>query len=1467
MTLSGLNEAAALIVRLRKSGVALWEDSGKLKYRAPQGVLDNADLLAMKQWKADILECLQSEAEAEVAIVQHRPESKFELFPLTEVQEAYLLGRSNVFEYGGVACHIYMEIRYDELEHGRVEAAWNKLIARHDMLRAVIDKNGYQKVLEHVPWLDIPYFDESSGEDAAEARLNELREDMRHRVYDTEQWPLFGLAVTKAADRAVLHVSIEFLIADWTSIWKLLSEFEALYDNPELKLKDSVLSFRDYLIAERGLRETDAYTRDKNYWLQRIDSLPPAPDLPLAKSQSDEGKARFWRHSLRMDIEKWTALKQNAQKRGLTPTIAVMAAYATVIERWSRNDSFSLNLTVLNRLPLHPDVNEIVGDFTSVSLLAVESHAGRTFAEQAKAMSARLFEDLDHRLFSGVEVLRERARRSGRDAALMPIVFTSAIGLLESARGSLLRGAIEPNGISQTAQVFIDCQAMDGATGLQVNWDVREGVFPEGLTHDMFEAFEKLLQALAENGGIWESSEPVALPDWQIEERQQINDTAAPLPDRMLHSAILEQITMNPGRIALIDSKERLSYGELGRRASATAKVLLAADCCMRNNIAIVMDGSVHQAVAVLAALSVGAVYIPIDPAQPVLRRNAILKNTLTRHILTSTATGITDWPSAVTVIEVDRLEPCDGIELVDAYDPDMPAYIIYTSGSTGQPKGVVITHRAAANTVQDINSRFHVGQDDKVLALAKLSFDLSVYDLFGILSVGGTVVYPSSHRQTDPSHWAELMEEHGVTIWNSVPALIQMLVEYLNREQTLSLCRFRLAMLSGDWIPLSLPDALIERVPSVQLVGLGGATEASIWSNFHIYRGLQPDWSSIPYGRPLANQGFRVLNERLLDCPIWSAGELYITGAGLAEGYYGDRELTSARFFHHPIDGTRLYRTGDMGRYLPGGEIQFLGREDSQVKIRGHRIELGEIEAALSQHAEVAHSIVIAGGSGSNRSLFGVVELVHDAERKPDQPAISAAELVTFVAAQLPAYMVPSALRIVESFPLTPNGKIDRKKIAEWQEMDAAGASMVTDTDDAARDPLEQQLARIWAEELGVPSVGRTQNLYHQGADSLIMARVAGKLREQLTGNHIRNDIPFDAVLRQILNFPTVADLAAYIRSSNAEAGADASSANVNDSARVHGSNAVLTSYGGGETGPLRVVFHAGLGTMNGFGLLLSHMQKQNIGPIVGITIADSDQYCAVDASGLIESLADDYAQRLFATGHGQMQLIGYSLGGLVAVETARRLLESGVRIVDLVLVDSHPILYPIEDELVIESLLVPNLHLTLEQAGFGGVRPDDFTRGLRQVFEAHGNRLPDKVSLTIGGDESLEQVGAMFRHLASFSPAERYTRYSNAVAKYHGADMPAAMIEGIFKTYRQSLQAARIIPRPYMGNIRFLLAAEPLSLLPGTDETTLQFWRDMCFGELSVTTIAGNHYTCIETEPNAGELAKLIGEVLVLC
>lgn len=974
--------AADIISELEQVGLHLWEDGGRLRFRGPEGAMtpERRKLLAGR--REDVLRELRERGPRQV---RPDPASAHEPFPLTEVQSAYLLGRRGAFAYGSVPCHAYGELEFAGLDRDRLLRAWRRVVDRHEMLRVVIDYDGYQRVLEDPPapvigWHDATGLPGPAGEEV----LGEVRGRLCDESKDVTACPLYTLEVTELADRAVLHFSIDFLIADYVSIYRLLDEFGAFYEDPEAELPAPAISFRDYLRAERAVRQGPAYERDRDYWLARLDSLPPAPELPLVARPSRQGPAGFVRRELRLEPAVWSALKARAGEHRISASTAVMAAYAEVIGRWSRNPRFTLDVTVLSRLPLHPDVGAIVGDFTSVELLAVDGGCADTFAGRARMAGERLFEDLDHRLFSGVEVLRELTRRRGQQGSLMPVVFTSAIGLSDGlAPQGLMRSEIR-NGISQTPQVWVDCQAMESGGTLLVNWDAREDTVPGPVLDDMFAAFRTLLHRLAGEDGAWDG-DPLTLPDHQARRRAAVNDTARPVGESLLHQALMDQARRHPEATAVTGPGGSVDYATLTGRATAVASALAGHGHKPRQRVAVVLEKGWEQIAGALGVLLAGGTYVPIEAGQPDARRNRIIESAGVGLVVGHSSVGA-QLPAGVGRIDVDRLPgaPAPGAEAVQVAAGDS-AYVIFTSGSTGEPKGVEISHRAAVNTLDDVCRRFGIGEHDVALGLSSLGFDLSVFDIFGVLGRGGTLVLPDPERRTDPSHWGELIAGHGVTVLNTVPAQMMLLEEYLRGENR-EFAGVRLGMMSGDWIPVTLPDAVRARLPRVELFSLGGATEAAIWSIVHPIGEVDPQAPSIPYGTPLENQRFHVLDASLRPSPDLVVGDLHIAGTGLAEGYLGDPVKTAASFLELP-DGERVYRTGDLARYLPDGTIEFIGRDDRQVKIRGHRIELAEVESALAADPQVDAVAVATQGERNDRRLVAFVSPA------PTDPAEHAAD------------------------------------------------------------------------------------------------------------------------------------------------------------------------------------------------------------------------------------------------------------------------------------------------------------------------------------------------------------------------------------------------------------------------------------------------------------------------------------------
>lgn len=916
------------------------------------------------------------------------PEQRHLSFPLTDIQQAYWVGRSGVYSLGNVATHCYFEIEGTDLNLERINRAWQRLIDHHEMMRTVIMPDGqHQRILDQVPSYQIKIKDlRGKDPESVEAELKKIREEMSHQVLSTDEWPLFDVRASRFGEQYVrLHISFDNLLFDGWSMFHLLSEWTRLYHNPDISLSSLELSFRDYVLALERLKESDVYRRDKEYWVNRLPDLPPAPELPLAQNPEAIFEQRFSRLDARLSCQTWQQLKKRAAEVGLTPSGILLTAYAEVLGVWSKRPRFTINLTQFNRLPLHPQVHDIIGDFTSLTLLAVDHSSGKTFLERGRNLQQQLWQDLDHPYVGGIQVQRELAKQNGEHHGVaMPVVFTSALGVDQwSGEDSDEKwlGKLVYN-ITQTPQVWLDHQVVEQDGELLLIWDAVEGLFPEGLLADMFEAYCHLLQRLADEEAAWRETVPNLVSVPRLETRIEANHTDAPVSSETLTRLFGKQAARQSEHSAIVSPDRTLTYGELSFLSANVAGCLREKGVQSNTLVAVVMEKGWEQAVASLGILESGAAYLPIDPAHPEERRWQLLRDGYVRIVLTqSWLDGRLNWPRNVERLFVDRMTLRDKAmrPLPFAGQPEDLAYVIYTSGSTGLPKGVMIDHRGAVNTIQDVNKRFSVGPKDRILALSNLNFDLSVYDIFGILAAGGTIIMPEADKARDPSHWIELMQQEQVTVWNTVPALMQMLLEYASDRDVVMPQSLRLVLLSGDWIPLDLPDKIKAHFRGVQVIGLGGATEASIWSNLYPIQEVNPNWKSIPYGRPMVNQRYYVLNEFMGDCPVWVPGQLYIGGIGLAKGYWKDESKTRDKFIHHPRTGERLYRTGDLGRYLPDGNIEFLGREDFQVKIRGHRIELGEIETTLKRHDGVKDAVVtVSDESYGEKRLVGYVVLDH---------------------------------------------------------------------------------------------------------------------------------------------------------------------------------------------------------------------------------------------------------------------------------------------------------------------------------------------------------------------------------------------------------------------------------------------------------------------------------------------------------
>ena len=1418
------------IIQLKAQGIELWTNQGKLHFKAGKNQMTEEVMGFLKMNKEAIITALEQEAQANT-------------FPLTPIQSAYLLGSMNSFEYGGVSSHIYMELEYDHLDCERVKQVWTTLIERHEMLRTTIHRNGYQSVMDDIPNIEIAFEDLMRNGAEDKERLQEIRQHLGHKIYTPESWPLFDISLSQRLHGTTMHISFDFLIVDWASIWILLKEFEELYFHEDVILPANDFTFKEYVKIEEEMRYQKNYQEDKDYWYNRIQTLPPSPTLPKLSLVQDE--KCFERYFIQLDKAAWDKFKSSISNKGKTATSVLLALYSQCLAKWSINKHFTINLILLNRLPVHPNVHRIVGDFTSINLTEVDCRrAEMPFIDHVRQIQQQMFRDLDHSSFSGVEVLREITRQKGQAYALMPFVFTSAINLIDS---NGLIGKMNEYGISQTPQVFIDCQVMDDDNGLRVNWDVRKGVFPANVIADMFSAFEIALLKLVHEDQAWESAALVNLPNEQTRQRASVNNTYLNQAKHLLHQGFFEQASQQPTQIAVIEGEQEYSYAELRDKVFTVGNLLQKHQLQQGDKVAIISDKSIYQVTSVLAILSLGAVYVPIDKAQPISRIKKIIDQSQVKAILVDEHQPIYE-SLEVQCIAANLLEQRESISY-DVYkgDPDELAYIIFTSGSTGEPKGVAMSHAAAMNTITDINRRFSITSHDRVLALSKLNFDLSVYDIFGLLTAGGTIVYPEQGHLYDANYWLSCLQTKKITLWNTVPALMKMLLAVDETEQFV-IDSMKTILLSGDWVPPKMVKQCATAFPKSTIIALGGATEAGIWSNYHICSEEDFERESIPYGYPLANQCFYILDEHNEDCPNWVRGELYIAGDSLAQGYYQNTEMTNERFIT-TIKQQRLYRTGDYGRYIDNGEIEFIGRLDNQVKLRGNLINLGEIESLLNKHEQVDASCAVV---LDNKHLYAVVQL---AEYAPNNVLCN--DFIDYLEQLLPSYMVPVKLFILSKLTLNANDKLDRQLIKKQvqqlvQEVQAEEnlqqAKVITQ--------LEGTLLHFAQDILQIEHIQVDKNLYDYGADSLSLSQLAGKIKKTIENENQYHKIAFDFILRQLLNEPVIKLLAQKIMQHTVTETQENQHINKRNQAQTIG---LLKKESSSHGEPYRIVVHAGLGTMNAFKYLNKHLAKQDLGTVISISIQDIDQYLALDSAMLIDHLADDYVQQIMAKQVKQVQLIGYCMGGLIALEMARRLMERGVEIIDFTLIDSAPVLYDIEDSIALELIFITNFYITVEDV-YKGASNQHLMEAIMHIFYQHNKSLSASSLEELKHVEEFKEIYRFIKNLSQRSRKQRFQDYRAAIEKKTGEIIPDEMLEGYYNIYLHSFKGSNVRPMAYFGDIRYLVAEEDMDFIFTDRQDTLKFWKDLCIGHFEEIAIAGNHITCIEDDDNASRVADIL-------
>ena len=1044
------------------------------------------------------------------------------------------------------------------LNAAALEQSFNEIVRRHEALRttfAVVDGSSVQ-VIAPTMTVSLPIVDLSElTQTEREAQALRLATEEAQRPFDLTRGPLVRVSLLRLHDEDhILLLTMHHIVSDGWSVSVLFRELAALYEAFSTRkpspLPELPIQYADFAVWQREWLQGGVLEEQLSYWKKQLSGAPAMLELPMDRPRPAVQTFQGARQSVLLPKSILKGLNELSRQEGVTLFMTLLAAFQTLLARYTNQEDIVVGSPIAYRN--RAEIEGLIGFFVNTLVLRTDVSGDPSFREllgrvREVALGAYAHQDMPFETL--VEQLQPE--RSLSHAPLFQVMF-----VLQNAREELGLSnlTLSPLAVDNLTSKFdLTLFMWEESEGLRAVFEYNTDLSETATIKRMLAHFQTLLEGIVADPEQRLATLPLLT---EVELKQLLvewNDTQTDFPkDSCLHQLFEQQVERNPDAIAVLFKNQQTTYGELNRRANQLAHHLRSLGVGPDVWVGLCVERSLEMVIGILGILKAGGAYVPLDPAYPRERLAFMLEDArcsvlLTQHrllaVLPSHRARVlcldADWKTIARESPQNPQTAVKGEHL---------AYVIYTSGSTGRPKGIAIQHRGVVNNLVDLNRRFAVGHSDRVLALSSLSFDMCVYEMLGTLGAGAAIVLPEASVEREPAHWAELMARHHVSVWNSAPSLLEKLVEYVSERTQLRPRYLRLVLLGGDWVAVSLPDQLKALAPGVQVIVMGGATEASIHSIIYEVERTDPSWNSIPYGRPMANQRAYVLDAHLQPVPIGVPGELHLGGVGLARGYFKRPELTAERFIPNPFSkepGERLYKTGDLARYLLDGNIELLGRMDFQVKIRGFRIELGEIEAVLGQHPAVRETVVMAREDepGNKRLVAYVVAnqeqtssvsklsllkgklqgykvpehlVAHGVINQKQVPSVS--EMRSFLKEKLPEYMVPTAFVILEALPLTPGGKVDRRALPMPDHIRPELEKAFV----APRDMLELQLTKVWEKVLGTQPIGVSDNFFDLGGHSLLALRLFAQIEKVLGKN-----LP----LATLFQAPTVEQLAGILR------------------------------------------------------------------------------------------------------------------------------------------------------------------------------------------------------------------------------------------------------------------------------------------------------------------------------------------------
>lgn len=997
-----------------------------------------------------------------------------------------------------------------------LERSFNEILRRHEAWRTafvVIDGQPWQEVNNELS-VNLPVVDlRGVPEQERDATAIAIATDDARIPIDLSHAPLFRTRLIRLRDdEHRLYLALSHIIFDGVAIYRVfLPELSALYKaystGQTSPLPEIAIQYPDFAFWERTTFTHETLAKDVEYWRQRLSGSLPELYVPTDRPRKRQQTFRGSMHPFRLNSAFTAELRSFCRTEGVSLFSVLLAGFAALLYRYSGEERIPIGSVTAGRN--RPETQPLLGYFLNTVVLPADLSGNPTFRELVQRARQGTIDALDHDHVPFEHLVREL--RPQRDPSRNP--FFQALFSLEPPMPE-----VDP--AWQLTQMDVDTGTTKYDLYLELDERADEVLARFHYSTDLFNRdtiirmvshWQRLLKK-----GVADSSTRLAdLPILSREEQEQItvdwNRTQHSYPQLCIHQLFELQADRSPDAVAVATQTAKLTYRELNERSNQLASYLVRRGVGSEIPVGLCLNRGPEMVVALMGVLKAGGAYVPLDPRFPDDRLAAVLDDVKPRCVLTDSSLHRQIFNANPILMDADwnaiALESTENIQR--NLTPRNLAYVMYTSGSTGRPKGVPVEHRSVVNLLSSIQREPGLSPEDVLLAVTTLSFDIAGLEIFLPLISGARVFLAGLQDVVDGGRLRELLSESGATFMQATPTTWRLLIAagWQGSSNLKILC-------GGEELSPDLAKELVLRSRSVWNVY--GPTESTIWSSAYHVKGDEE--GTLPIGRPLANTFIYILDAHRNPVPVNSSGEIYIGGDGVARGYVNRPDLTAQYFVPNPFlrDQSRLYRTGDLGRFRANSEIEYLGRSDGQIKLRGQRVELGEIEAVLGSHPAVSQSIVLLAGQGEEHRLLAYVVL-KDGAAVPD-----AGELRRILRAKLPEHMVPAIFSRIQGIPLLPSGKVNRVALA------ASAVVPFTDKEEfvAPRNDREAKLADIWRELLNLEHVGIEQNFFELGGHSLLVLQLTAR---------IRRAFEVELLARSVFEAPTIAGLALEIEKAQA--------------------------------------------------------------------------------------------------------------------------------------------------------------------------------------------------------------------------------------------------------------------------------------------------------------------------------------------